>query len=112
MAKVAAGGATRCCQRGGKLFTFGWSKYGQLEHGDNPHHLTPSPVQALADHTIIQVLLLYYLPGTVLSSKCCTTFRGIVLSPIQVLYYHSSRYCPILQVLHCRHLRVYAIVQY
>jgi alpha-tubulin suppressor-like RCC1 family protein len=31
----------------GKLFTFGWSKYGQLGHGDFQDHLIPHQVEAL-----------------------------------------------------------------
>jgi len=39
----------------GKVFSFGWSKYGQLGHGDNvgPPH-TPQ-IQSVADKTIVQV---------------------------------------------------------
>lgn len=56
MSKVACGWRhTIVVNEAGKLFTFGWSKYGQLGHGDNTDHLTPSPVQSLAEHTIIQV---------------------------------------------------------
>eukprot|EP00897_Mesotaenium_endlicherianum_P004127 jgi/Mesen1/3742/ME000204S03010 len=39
----------------GTLYTFGWSKYGQLGHGDNEDHLVPHPVSALKDCTIAQI---------------------------------------------------------
>lgn len=56
MAKVACGWRhTITVNEAGKLFTFGWSKYGQLGHGDNRDHLTPSPVASMAEKTILQV---------------------------------------------------------
>lgn len=36
----------------GNLYTFGWSKYGQLGHGDFEDHLVPHQVQALKNKTI------------------------------------------------------------
>lgn len=36
----------------GRLFTFGWSKYGQLGHGDNNDQLQPMQVAALADRRV------------------------------------------------------------
>eukprot|EP00252_Welwitschia_mirabilis_P003499 TRINITY_DN13557_c0_g1_i1.p1 TRINITY_DN13557_c0_g1~~TRINITY_DN13557_c0_g1_i1.p1 ORF type:complete len:436 (+),score=82.89 TRINITY_DN13557_c0_g1_i1:975-2282(+) len=39
----------------GSLFTYGWSKYGQLGHGDYADHLTPHRVEALQDTRIIQI---------------------------------------------------------
>ena len=42
----------------GGLYTFGWSKYGQLGHGDFEDHLVPHKVEALADSFIKQVIFL------------------------------------------------------
>ncbi|KAD6795539.1 hypothetical protein E3N88_06435 [Mikania micrantha] len=39
----------------GDLFTFGWSKYGQLGHGDFKDHLVPHKLQALQGHFISQI---------------------------------------------------------
>ncbi|CAI8619167.1 unnamed protein product [Vicia faba] len=39
----------------GGLYTHGWSKYGQLGHGDFEDHLVPRKVQALSDMFISQV---------------------------------------------------------
>ena len=36
----------------GKMYTFGWSKYGQLGHGNFHDQLVPSQVQALKDKKI------------------------------------------------------------
>ncbi|KAB2064251.1 hypothetical protein ES319_A09G006700v1 [Gossypium barbadense] len=39
----------------GRLYTYGWSKYGQLGHGDFEDHLVPYKVEALADSSIKQI---------------------------------------------------------
>ncbi|MBA0724764.1 hypothetical protein Golax_021426, partial [Gossypium laxum] len=39
----------------GRLYTYGWSKYGQLGHGDFEDHLVPHKVESLADSFIKQV---------------------------------------------------------
>ncbi|CAK7354710.1 unnamed protein product [Dovyalis caffra] len=39
----------------GALYTYGWSKYGQLGHGDFEDHLTPHKLEALRDSFISQV---------------------------------------------------------
>lgn len=39
----------------GQIYTFGWSKYGQLGHGDNGDRLTPAMVEALQDRNIVCV---------------------------------------------------------
>ncbi|MBA0683239.1 hypothetical protein Goari_024911, partial [Gossypium aridum] len=39
----------------GGLYTYGWSKYGQLGHGDFEDHLVPYKVEALADSSIKQI---------------------------------------------------------
>ncbi|KAK6259177.1 hypothetical protein SCA6_013651 [Theobroma cacao] len=39
----------------GGLYTYGWSKYGQLGHGDFKDHLVPHKVEALADSFIKQI---------------------------------------------------------
>lgn len=44
----------------GGLYTHGWSKYGQLGHGDFKDHLVPRKVQALSDKFISQVVLQIY----------------------------------------------------
>ena len=36
----------------GTLYTFGWSKYGQLGHGDFQDHLVPHQVEALKNNKI------------------------------------------------------------
>ncbi|XP_034907342.2 ultraviolet-B receptor UVR8 [Populus alba] len=41
----------------GGLYTYGWSKYGQLGHGDFEDHLTPHKVEALQDSYISLVIL-------------------------------------------------------
>lgn len=38
---------TICVSSSGALYTYGWSKYGQLGHGDFEDHLSPHKVQAL-----------------------------------------------------------------
>lgn len=40
----------------GNLYTYGWSKYGQLGHGDFEDHLSPHLLEALKDSCISQVL--------------------------------------------------------
>lgn len=39
----------------GSLYTYGWSKYGQLGHGDFEDHLVPHKLEALKDTSISQV---------------------------------------------------------
>ncbi|XP_024461400.1 ultraviolet-B receptor UVR8 isoform X3 [Populus trichocarpa] len=39
----------------GGLYTYGWSKYGQLGHGDFEDHLTPHKVEALRDSYISMI---------------------------------------------------------
>ncbi|GMG99831.1 hypothetical protein Nepgr_001671 [Nepenthes gracilis] len=39
----------------GSLYTYGWSKYGQLGHGDFIDHLTPHKLEALRDHVVSQI---------------------------------------------------------
>ena len=41
----------------GGLYTYGWSKYGQLGHGDFEDHLVPRKLEALKDSSISQVLI-------------------------------------------------------
>ncbi|CAI5480586.1 unnamed protein product [Closterium sp. Yama58-4] len=56
IAQVACGWRhTIAVNEEGRLFTYGWSKYGQLGHGDFQDHLTPSPVPAMQDKRIVQV---------------------------------------------------------
>lgn len=40
----------------GALYTYGWSKYGQLGHGDFEDHLSPHKLEALRDSFISQVI--------------------------------------------------------
>lgn len=40
----------------GGLYTYGWSKYGQLGHGDFKDHLIPHKLEALHDNHISQVI--------------------------------------------------------
>uniref|UniRef100_J3LY24 RCC1-like domain-containing protein n=1 Tax=Oryza brachyantha TaxID=4533 RepID=J3LY24_ORYBR len=39
----------------GSLYTYGWSKYGQLGHGDFEDHLVPHELEALKDSSISQI---------------------------------------------------------
>ncbi|CAM6119340.1 unnamed protein product [Calypogeia fissa] len=39
----------------GNLYTFGWSKYGQLGHGDYMDHLVPYQVGALKNKRVVQI---------------------------------------------------------
>ncbi|KAJ4814175.1 Regulator of chromosome condensation (RCC1) family protein [Rhynchospora pubera] len=39
----------------GSLYTYGWSKYGQLGHGDFEDHLVPHKLEALKDASISQI---------------------------------------------------------
>ncbi|XP_074304705.1 ultraviolet-B receptor UVR8-like [Silene latifolia] len=39
----------------GNIYTYGWSKYGQLGHGDFEDHLTPYKLEALSNTTISQI---------------------------------------------------------
>ena len=39
----------------GALYTYGWSKYGQLGHGDLEDHLVPHKLEALGNSVISQV---------------------------------------------------------
>ena len=41
----------------GGLYTYGWSKYGQLGHGDFEDHLTPHKLEALRGSVISMVSL-------------------------------------------------------
>ncbi|EFJ17371.1 hypothetical protein SELMODRAFT_179009 [Selaginella moellendorffii] len=56
MCMVACGWRhTIAVSQSGKLYTYGWSKYGQLGHGDYADHLLPHQVAALAEFNITQV---------------------------------------------------------
>ncbi|KAL8166307.1 hypothetical protein V2J09_007806 [Rumex salicifolius] len=39
----------------GKLYTYGWSKYGQLGHGDNEDHLIPHRLEKLSNQCVSQI---------------------------------------------------------
>eukprot|EP00243_Klebsormidium_subtile_P003284 TRINITY_DN1661_c0_g3_i1.p1 TRINITY_DN1661_c0_g3~~TRINITY_DN1661_c0_g3_i1.p1 ORF type:complete len:219 (+),score=39.83 TRINITY_DN1661_c0_g3_i1:3-659(+) len=41
--------------KSGAMYTFGWSKYGQLGHGNEEDQLVPHRVEALQKHTIRQI---------------------------------------------------------
>lgn len=43
----------------GSLYTYGWSKYGQLGHGDFEDHLIPHKLEALGGTRISQVILIF-----------------------------------------------------
>ncbi|KAJ4795236.1 Regulator of chromosome condensation (RCC1) family protein [Rhynchospora pubera] len=56
MALVACGWRhTICVSYTGQLYTYGWSKYGQLGHGDYEDHLTPHKLEVLNDYNISQI---------------------------------------------------------
>jgi len=40
----------------GGLYTYGWSKYGQLGHGDFEDHLVPHKLETLWDNYFSQVI--------------------------------------------------------
>lgn len=46
---------TICVSASGGLYTYGWSKYGQLGHGDFEDHLVPHKLEALSGSFISQV---------------------------------------------------------
>lgn len=57
MVKVACGWRhTISVSLPGGLYTYGWSKYGQLGHGDFEDHLVPHRLEALRDTCISQVI--------------------------------------------------------
>ena len=39
----------------GSLYTYGWSKYGQLGHGDFEDHLVPRKLEALSGSFVSEV---------------------------------------------------------
>lgn len=39
----------------GRVFSFGWSKYGQLGHGDNRDQLVPKQLQQLQDTKVVVI---------------------------------------------------------
>ncbi|KAJ3671634.1 hypothetical protein LUZ60_007713 [Juncus effusus] len=56
MVMVACGWRhTICVSCSGELYTYGWSKYGQLGHGDFEDHLLPHKLETLNDHNISQI---------------------------------------------------------
>ncbi|ONK73282.1 uncharacterized protein A4U43_C04F29310 [Asparagus officinalis] len=56
MASVACGWRhTITVSSSGNLYTYGWSKYGQLGHGDFEDHLIPHRLEALKDSYISQI---------------------------------------------------------
>lgn len=62
MVKVACGWRhTISVSSSGGLYTYGWSKYGQLGHGDFEDHLTPHKLEALQENLISEVLFYSYL---------------------------------------------------
>ncbi|KAK6923495.1 Regulator of chromosome condensation, RCC1 [Dillenia turbinata] len=55
MVMVACGWRhTICVSSSGSLYTYGWSKYGQLGHGDFEDHLIPHKVEALQNNFVSQ----------------------------------------------------------
>lgn len=61
MVKVACGWRhTISVSSSGGLYTYGWSKYGQLGHGDFEDHLTPHKLEALQEKLISEVLFYSY----------------------------------------------------
>ncbi|XP_031486010.1 ultraviolet-B receptor UVR8 isoform X2 [Nymphaea colorata] len=56
MALVACGWRhTISVSSSGRLYTYGWSKYGQLGHGDYEDHLVPHLLEALSNDCISQI---------------------------------------------------------
>jgi Regulator of chromosome condensation (RCC1) repeat len=83
MSLVACGWRhTICVSYTGQLYTYGWSKYGQLGHGDFEDHLTPHKLEALKNHCISLVLsfsfnpfYLFNLVNLVISLKIISIYR-------------------------------------
>lgn len=62
MVRVACGWRhTISVSASGGLYTYGWSKYGQLGHGDFEDHLVPHKLEALSGSFISQVILFFQL---------------------------------------------------
>lgn len=43
----------------GSLYTYGWSKYGQLGHGDFEDHLVPHQLEALRNNVVTKVSTIF-----------------------------------------------------
>ena len=70
MALVACGWRhTITVTTSGTLYTYGWSKYGQLGHGDFEDHLTPFKLEALSSQIISQVTCIFLTHVSILISS-------------------------------------------
>ena len=58
----------------GSIYTYGWSKYGQLGHGDFEDHLIPHKLEALSGQIISQVTC--YIHCLSLSSRIISLYFG------------------------------------
>ena len=54
----------------GVLYTYGWSKYGQLGHGDYEDHLIPYKLEELSNQRVSQVLIYSILINFVSQITC------------------------------------------
>lgn len=60
MVMVACGWRhTICVTSSGGIYTYGWSKYGQLGHGDFEDHLVPHKLEALSESFVTNVSSLF-----------------------------------------------------
>jgi len=75
----------------GGLYTYGWSKYGQLGHGNFEDSLVPHKLQALSDELICQVSpLILCCVGVFIEISCIFWMHW----HIALLCYFSGLYLP------------------
>lgn len=82
----------------GGLYTYGWSKYGQLGHGNFEDSLVPHKLQALSDELICQVspLILCWV-GVFIAISCIIWMHW----HIALLCYFSRLYLPPVLLFKC-----------
>lgn len=72
----------------GQLYTYGWSKYGQLGHGDFEDHLVPHKLEALSDKFISEVISLLLHWNVLFSFSCFSLKRVLFLFPLRLVSSH------------------------
>ncbi|CAI9771883.1 unnamed protein product [Fraxinus pennsylvanica] len=60
----------------GSVYTYGWSKYGQLGHGDFRDHLIPHKLEALHEHCICQVTCFAYILNFLIPSPLYSSIKA------------------------------------
>lgn len=82
----------------GGLYTYGWSKYGQLGHGNFEDSLVPHKLQALSGELICQVIpLILCLVGVFVAISCSIWMH----LHIALLCYFSRMYLPPVPFFEC-----------